>query len=188
MIVLKEVMDTARFKKEVLPLKDKLYRFSLRLLGDREEALDALQEVFIKLWNIREKLDGYKSIEALSVTVTKNHCLDRLKAMRTVSIEENSFTAGLMDAGSDLVKETETMEKTAIIRQLIELLPDQQKMIIQMRDIEGYEFEEMEKMLELKVNAIRVNLSRARKKIKEEYIKYENEELGQNQGFTGKIL
>ncbi len=181
-------MDTARFKKEVLPLKDKLYRFSLRLLEDQDEALDAIQEVFIRLWNIREKLDGYNSIEALSVTVTKNHCLDRLKARRTVSIEENSYTVGLTDAGSDLVKDTETKEKAAIVRQFIEQLPEQQKMIIQMRDVEGYEFEEMEKILEMSVNTIRVNLSRARKKIKEQYIKYENEELRENQGFAGKIL
>ncbi len=181
-------MDSKGFKKEVLPLKDKLYRFSLRLLGDQDEALDAIQEVFIKLWNIREKLENYKSVEALAVTVTKNHCLDRLKAKKTVSIEGKRFAGGIIDEERDTVKSTETKERAEIVKKLISQLPLQQKMIIQLRDIEGYEFEEMEEILDINVNTIRVNLSRARKKIKDQYYNYENHRDVKNKGFAGEIL
>ena len=79
-------MDTERYKNEVLPIKDKLYRFALRLLGDSEEARDAVQETFLKLWKLRDKLDTYRSLEAFSMTMIKNYCLDKIKARRTVSI------------------------------------------------------------------------------------------------------
>jgi RNA polymerase sigma factor (sigma-70 family) len=73
-------------------LKDKLYRFALRLLGDGEEARDAVQETFLKLWNLRDKLNMYRSLEAFSMTIIKNYCLDKIKARRTVSLEQVYFS------------------------------------------------------------------------------------------------
>ena len=72
-------MDLHEFKIKVFPLKNKLYRLANRLLGDPEEAQDIVQEAFIKLWNRREKLDEYRSVEALAVVTTRNLCLDKLK-------------------------------------------------------------------------------------------------------------
>ena len=73
-------MNVEDFKIQVLPLQDKLYSFSLRFLGDSEDAKDAVQEVLIKLWKLRDNLENYRSILAFAMTVTRNHCLDRIKA------------------------------------------------------------------------------------------------------------
>ena len=60
-------------------LSRNLYGYAFRILRNQEEAEDAVQEVFIKLWNMGKKLDEYNSIEALAVTMIKNFCIDQLR-------------------------------------------------------------------------------------------------------------
>ena len=75
-------MDLPEFKIQVFPIKNKLYRLAKRLLGDHEDAQDMIQEVFIRLWGMREKLNEYRSIEAFSVVMTRNMCLDKIKSKK----------------------------------------------------------------------------------------------------------
>lgn len=164
-------MDTDRFKEEVLPLKNKLYRFASRLLNDSDEAQDAIQDVFLKLWNLRDKLNNLNSTEAFAMKVTKNHCLDKIKSRRTISVEQTKSLLFLPNEDESIDKSAELKDSANHIKQMMSFLPEQQKMIMQLRDIEGYEFEEIEEVLDISVNTIRVNLSRARKKIRELYIK-----------------
>lgn len=178
-------MDRNRFKIEVLPLKNKLYRFAARLLDDVDEAQDAVQEVFIKLWNLRDKLHTYNSVEAFAMTVTKNHCLDRIKSRRTVSMEQTKTYLYAVNEDDDTERQTEVKDTVNFIRQLMGELPEQQKLVMQLRDIEGYEFEEIEQILDLSVNTIRVNLSRARKKIRDLYLKSINNGAEKSKSFTG---
>ena len=178
-------MDTNRFKLEVLPLKNKLYRFASRLLDDPEEAQDAVQEVFIKLWDRRNKLQELNSIEAFSMTITKNLCLDKIKARKTVSIEQSKSLYFEENGESGADRQLELKDETNCILNLIAALPEQQKMIIQLRDIEGCEFEEIEQVLDLSINTIRVNLSRARKKIREMYINATQDGTRKDKRVTG---
>ena len=60
----------------------KLYGFAFRILRNQEEAEDVVQEIFIKLWKMGEKLDEYKSIDALAITMTKNYCIDLLRKQK----------------------------------------------------------------------------------------------------------
>lgn len=158
-------MTPEQFKIAVFPLKNKLFRFAKRLLEDSVEAEDMVQEVFIKLWNKRDKLSEYRSIEALAMITIKNQCLDKLRGKR--------YTHENIDGLHHEVEEVLQDEKVDLsdlvgkVQQLIKLLPDQQKMIIQLRDMEGYDFEEIAEIMEMNENAIRVNLSRARKKIRD---------------------
>jgi RNA polymerase sigma factor (sigma-70 family) len=178
-------MDINRFKLEVLPLKNKLYRFASRLLGDTDEAQDALQEVFIKLWNHREMLGTLNSLEAFAMKVTKNHCLDRIKARRTISLEQTGSLAFKADDQMEIETMVEMKDAVSNILKLIGVLPEQQRMIIQLRDIEGYEFEEIEDVLGISMNTIRVNLSRARKKIREMYLNSTNNGTEKSTRITG---
>jgi len=178
-------MDTNRFKSDVLPLKNKLYRFACRLLNDGEEAQDAVQEVFLKMWGRRDQLDRINSIEAFAMKVTKNHCLDRIKAKRTVSIEMTKSLYIKENDGISAERQLELKDSAKFIEKLISGLPEQQRMIIQLRDIEGYEFEEIEEALDMSINTIRVNLSRARKRIRELYTNTINNGTEKNKSFTG---
>jgi len=72
-------MDIEEFKIRLLPLKNKFYRLAMRLLYNREEAEDVVQDVFLKVWKMRDGLEKYRSVEALMMTMTRNMCLDKLK-------------------------------------------------------------------------------------------------------------
>jgi RNA polymerase sigma-70 factor (ECF subfamily) len=158
-------MDLHEFKIKVFPLKNKLYRLASRLLSDPEEAQDIVQETFIKLWNRREKLDEYRSVEALAVVTTRNLCLDRLKAKKYPTERLENLRSDIPEPGTDI--KTDLTELAEKIKEIIKTLPEQMKTIMQLRDIEGYDFEEIAGILGMNENAIRVNLSRARKKVRE---------------------
>jgi RNA polymerase sigma-70 factor, ECF subfamily len=158
-------MDLQQFKIVVFPLKNKLFRLALRLLENHEDSQDIVQEVFIKLWNIREKLDEYRSVEALAVVMTRNMCLDKLKSKRYPVQNLERLPAD--EAGTDTEKQTEMAEMVRRIKGIIGTLPELQRSIMQLRDIEGYEFEQIAGMLEMSENAVRVNLSRARKRVRD---------------------
>ena len=162
-------MNQNEFMQLVNPFKDKLFRVAKRLLVSAEEAEDATQEVLVKLWNKNEILDEYRSVEALAMTMTKNYCLDQLKSKRAgnMKIVHNNFT----DREASLQQKVEDADTWEWVEKIINNLPEQQKLIVQMRDIEEMEFEEIGKVLEMNAQAIRTALSRARKVIREKMIK-----------------
>jgi RNA polymerase sigma-70 factor (ECF subfamily) len=171
-------MTPQDFKILVFPLKNKLYRFSKRILDDPEEAKDIVQEVFIKLWKKGDGLMEYKSIEALAMVTTRNLCLDKLKAKKYPSESIDKLRHVVEVTGSEQKQDLSDMVQK--IHQIIKTLPELQRTVIQLRDIEGYDFDEISGILDINENAVRVNLSRARKKIREMFINNKNYEYQRN--------
>lgn len=165
-------MNQIEFLQLTSPFKDKVFRLAKRLLISTEEAEDATQEVLVKLWSKNESLVGFNSVEAFAMTMTKNYCLDQLKAKRSgnLKIVDDNFTSET----HSLVKEVEDVDSLNWVEKIINRLPEQQRLIIQMRDIEQYEFSEISKIMQMNETAIRVALSRARKTIRERMTKIEN--------------
>jgi RNA polymerase sigma factor (sigma-70 family) len=171
-------MNPEEFKIQVLPLKNKLYRLSLRLLGRVEEAEDSVQDALIRLWTRRDDLQNYTSIEAFAMTITKNLCLDRIrsKAFRTEPLDGRQ----VLTLKQDPEEIFEKNDFTGFIRRIIEDLPEQQKAIMHMRDIEGMEYDQIAEIMGLNINAVRVTLSRARKKVRDTILKIQGYELARN--------
>ncbi|MBG7630651.1 MAG: RNA polymerase sigma factor [Bacteroidetes bacterium] len=165
-------MNQSEFLTSVMPFKDKVFRLAKRLLVSTEEAEDATQELYFKLWNNKEKLKNYNSIEAFAMTMTKNYCFDRLKSKQASNL--TLVHSNYKEKGTSLDKQVDLNDSVSKVHQLMENLPEQQKIIIQLRDIEQYEFDEIAEMLNLKPTAIRVSLSRARKTIREQLLKQHN--------------
>ena len=165
-------MKQSEFLKTVMPFKDKVFRVAKRLLVSTEEAEDATQELYFKLWKNKSKLKDYKSVEAFAMTMTKNYCFDRLKSKQASNLK--LVHSNYQEKDTPLQKRVELNDSVSLVHKLINNLPEQQKIIIQLRDIEQYEFDEIAKMLDLKPTAIRVSLSRARKTIREQLIKQHN--------------
>ena len=161
-------MELREFKIQVIPLKDKLYRLAKRLLEDTDEAQDIVQEVFIRLWKKGESLREYRSIEALAMVTTRNLCLDRLR-MRKYPTENIDEIRGEVET-SGIDERIDHSEIVAKIHSAINTLPELQRTVIHLRDIEGYEYREIADLLDMNENAVRVNLSRARKRIRETLI------------------
>lgn len=158
-------MNQNEFVQLVTPFKDKLFRLAKRLLVSTEEAEDATQEVLVKLWSKNGNLAAYSSVEAFAMTMTKNYCLDQLKSKRTGNLK--IVHTNYVDREPGLEKKMEDLDSLNWVEKIMDKLPVQQRLIIQMRDIEQYEFEEIAKILDMNESAIRVALSRARKTIRD---------------------
>ena len=162
-------MNQNEFMQKVTPFKDKLFRLAKRLLVSTEEAEDATQEVLVKLWNKNNSLEELRSVEAVAMTMTKNYCLDQLKSKRAGNLK--IVHTNFKDKEASIDKKIEHSDSLNWVGKIINQLPEQQQLIIQMRDIEQYEFEEIATVLEMNETAIRVALSRARKTIREQMVK-----------------
>ena len=160
-----KIMTQTEFLNIVMPFKDKVFRLAKRLLVSTEEAEDATQEILMKLWNNKKKIQEYKNVEAFSMTMTKNFCLDKLKSKQAQNLK--IVHSNYEDHNVSLQKQVELNDSLSWVERIIEDLPEQQKLVIQLRDIEQYDFEEISKMLDMNNTAIRVTLSRARKTIRE---------------------
>ncbi|MFS4418322.1 RNA polymerase sigma factor [Maribacter sp. 2307ULW6-5] len=165
-------MRQVEFLNEVMPFRDKLYRLAKRLLVSAEEAEDATQEVLLKLWAKKDSMGQYRSAEAVAMTMTKNFCLDRLKSKQATNLTllHTNFTGH----GPSLQREVETKDSVHWVQKIMQELPETQRMVLQMRDVEQYEYEEIAQILEMKPTAVRVALSRARKTVRDQLMKKHN--------------
>ncbi len=165
-------MNQTEFLNKVLPFKDKVFRLAKRLLVSSDEAEDATQELYFKLWKNKDKIDTYDNVEAYAMRMTKNYCLDQLKSKRASNL--TLIHSNYKDESVALQNKIEAEDSTSIIEKMMESLPEKQRMIIQLRDIENYEYHEIGKILNMEPTAIRVALSRARKALREKFLKHQN--------------
>ena len=162
-------MQEISFRDDILPVKDKLFRLALRITFDRAEAEDVVQDTMIRVWNKREEWTQFGSIEAYCLTVAKNLAIDRSQKKEaqnvelTPEMEEESEASGPYD---QLINK----ERMSIIHRLINELPEKQRLIMQLRDIEGESYKEIAKILNLTEEQVKVNLFRARQKVKQRYL------------------
>ena len=162
-------MQEISFRDDILPLKDKLFRLALRITFDRAEAEDVVQNTMMRVWNKSEEWTQFESIEAYCLTVAKNLAIVRSQKKEaqnvelTPEMEEESEISGPYD---QLVNN----ERMSIIHRLINELPEKQRLIMQLRDIEGESYKEIAKILNLTEEQVKVNLFRARQKVKQRYL------------------
>jgi len=164
-------MNLEAFQNRVLPAKNKLFRFAFRLLGSSEEAKDVVQEVLIKVWNGKENLAAIQNIEAWCMRITKNLALDRIRSRQrrpTDSIEAGVEIRNEMLTPHEKAEIHEHMQR---INEMIAALPEKQRQVIHLRDVEGYSYNEICEILELDMNQVKVNLFRARNAVREKFIK-----------------
>ncbi len=171
-------MDLQAFKQRILPVQGRLFRLAQLFLRNREEAEDALQDVLLRLWTNRQQLETYHSVEALAVQITKNLCLDRLKAHNKQRMANGTDLLGVQAEDVSPYHQVELTDSADLIRRLMDELPDQQKLVLHLRDVEEYSFDEIEQVTGLNINNIRVILSRARQRLREGYVKANNYEAG----------
>jgi RNA polymerase sigma factor (sigma-70 family) len=163
-------MSLKEFQHQVIPIKDKLFRLALRIMGNGQEAEDIVQEVFIKLWNTRNELAQIANIEAWSMRITKNLAIDKLRSKNRQTIELPLSLNNQQDPDNPHTL-TEYRDTVAQIQHLMDELPKKQRMVMQLRDIEGLTYQEIAESLDLPLNQVRVYLHRARQTIRGRILK-----------------
>ncbi|MFM8911956.1 MAG: RNA polymerase sigma factor [Flammeovirgaceae bacterium] len=159
------------FETRVLPTKNKLFRFALGLLGSREEAQDVVQEVMVKVWNGREQMGAIENMEAWCMRITKNLSLDRLRSKQRKITDSIGEGFEVQAHHPTPLERTEMGESMQRITELMVALPDKQRQVMHLRDIEGYSYNEICEILELDMSQVKVNLFRARNFVRERLVK-----------------
>ena len=163
-------MDAKEFKDRVLPVSQRIFQFAQRILKNQHDAEDVVQEIYLKLWDNRAQLDQVRSIEAFAYRMTRNLCLDKLKRMKPQYYddrEEGAYRFDEADVAPDPENKLELKDTMERINHIVGQLPEQQRTLLQLRDIEGLEYGEISEITGLEINTIRVGISRARKKVRE---------------------
>ncbi len=162
-------MQKISFRNDVLPLKDKLFRLALRITLDRAEAEDIVQDTMIRVWNKRDELSRLDSVEAYCLIIAKNLAIDRSQKKEAQNLELTPELEEEPDANSpyDQVVHDEKMD---IINKLVNELPEKQRLIMQLRDVEGESYKKIAALLNLTEEQVKVNLFRARQKVKQKYL------------------
>ena len=156
-------MNAEDFKISVMPIKDKMFRLAKRMLFNTEEAEDAVQDVLMKLWLLRNRMTNTKNPQAYAMMSTRNYCVDKIRTRKKmVELNENMIETKILQAD----KKVELLESKQIIERIIKGLPEKQRIIIHLRDIEQYDYKDIEQITGFNRNYIKVNLSRARKKVR----------------------
>lgn len=159
------------FESRVLPVKNKLFRFAFRLLGSSEEAKDVVQEVFIKVWNGRDQMESIDNMEAWCMRITRNLSLDKIRARQRKATDPIEQSFDIQNDTRTPYEAAENNENMQRINQLIASLPEKQRQVMHLRDIEGYSYNEICEILELDMNQVKVNLFRARNAVREKFVK-----------------
>ena len=135
-------MQEISFRNDILPLKDKLFRLALRITLDRAEAEDVVQDTLIKVWNRRDEWAQFDSIEAYCLTIARNLAIDRSQKMEAQHIGLTPETQEMPDALTP-DRQLEDSERLKLVHQLVNELPEKQRTILQLRDIEGKSYKEI---------------------------------------------
>ena len=161
-------MQEISFRNDILPLKNKLFRLALRITLDSAEAEDIVQDTLIRVWNKRDEWHSLDSVEAYCLTVARNLAIDRSQRKEAQNV---SFTPEVQEMPDSMTpeKKLEEKEQLNLIHRLVNGLPEKQRTAIQLRDIEGKSYKEIAEILGATEEQVKVNLFRARQKIKPKY-------------------
>ncbi|HAX96539.1 MAG TPA: hypothetical protein DCY35_08475, partial [Prolixibacteraceae bacterium] len=137
-------MQTNEFKQKVLPLSKSMLRFAALFLKDSDASQDIVQEVFLKLWQIKDELDQVENLKAFVTRMVRNKCLDHIRAGKKWVIRDTLEQK--RDEKTEDYDPIEWSETSSQIRKLIGNLPEQQQTVMYLRDIEQNEYNEIEEI------------------------------------------
>ena len=141
-------MQEISFRNDILPLKDKLYRLALRITLNSAEAEDVVQDTMIRVWNKRDEWPQFESIEAYCLTIARNLAIDRSQKMEAQNLQLTSEVREMPDTLTpyDRLAQNEQMQ---LVHRLVNELPERQRTIMQLRDVEGKSYKEIADILQI---------------------------------------
>lgn len=160
-------MSLEIFNQRVLPMKDTLFRFAFSYVQHWEEAEDIVQEVMGRIWDKRREWPRLQNLEGYCMTMTRNLCIDKLRSRdRQAGMPDHSeeAVAGEKNPYEQMVGK----ELAHRVHLLLGNLPEKQRMVMQLREIEGRSYQEIAEVLDLSIDQVKVNLFRGRTAIKNE--------------------
>lgn len=156
-------MTESLFHKDYLPLAGTLYRIAYYMLESGVEAEDAVQELYLKLWESRDSLNGIRLPKAYAIRLLKNICIDRIRKVGHESFPEELPQTGFSPAPDDTFDAKARLGK---VLEAVKALPERQRKVLILRTVDGLSYEEIAERTGMNNLTCRVLLSQARTKIK----------------------
>lgn len=172
-------MKKISFRDDVLPLKNRLYRLALRITLDPAEAEDAVQDTLVRVWEHRQEWEQIQSIEAYSLTICRNISLDMAGKAGHANVQlddglrEKDGNSSVSNSQFSTEEKFDQQERLSLVRKLMDTLPEVQRSIMELRDIEGKSYQEIANILQLNESQVKVYLHRARTSIRQQAEKIE---------------
>lgn len=162
-------MTEKEFNHMIMPLAKQVYSFVLNMTGNPDDSADITQDVMVKLWNTRQELRQIQNPKAWTLKMARNLCLDWLKKQKPTYDTEQIIRNGGYDI--DLLHQIEAQDVALAVKKIIDTLPNNQREVMILRELEEMEFDEIAQITGLGLNNIRVLLSRGRAKVQEILVK-----------------
>jgi len=161
-------MRIDKFELVAQKIRPRLIQVARQGINNNDDVEDLVQETLLRLWSARAQWESYQNIEAVAVRIIKNCIIDNFRSKKisyepldNLSIEYAQYSPH---------QALESSERWEILQAIILQLPNLQRIIITMKDIEGYETEDIAKITNTNIESVRMNLSRARKRVKEMFL------------------
>jgi RNA polymerase sigma-70 factor (ECF subfamily) len=167
-------MNSEYFREQVWPLRDKLYRISLRVLGAADEAEDVAQEAMIKLWEQRTELRKVNNLESWCVRLARNLSIDKLRSGYRKRRTDLAEATTVRTADSDPARRAQVSDTFARIDRILQAMPEPRRSILHLRDIEEYTYQEICDALDVTLSQVKIELHRGRKHLREALVKSES--------------
>ena len=159
-------MENISFRTTVLPLSDRLFRLALRITMNKAEAEDVVQDTLLRVWECRGQWEQIGSLEAFAIATCRNRALDISKRAGRNARSLDEIDGGQRST-ANAQSELEAREEISLIRRLMDELPELQRTIMLLRDIEGQSYQEIAQALGISETQVKVYLHRARTKIRD---------------------
>jgi RNA polymerase sigma-70 factor (ECF subfamily) len=156
-----------------------VFNLTLRILGDREEALDVSQEVFFAIYRKLQRFRGESSLKTwiyrIAINRASNRCRwwSRLRRRGTVSLDDHlskddsrTISDSLASAGSTPEEALLLQERRDEIERFLRCLPVQQRVAVIMRDVQGLAYEEIAGLLRVSLGTVKSRIARGREELK----------------------
>lgn len=150
-----------------MPLSRKMFAVAYRFLQRADEAEDAVQDVMVKLWQMREKLPPGEQLAPFVMTVTRNLCIDRIRARREEEDEDIDLIASQGAEEVTLDTRVDDHDRLQRMMELIKQLPPDQQKVLKLRAFDDLSTEQIAELLNMRNDNVRQLLSRARRQLKE---------------------
>lgn len=153
--------------KLVMPFKDKMFRYAYNIVKDQFLAEDVVQEALVKIWKKRDQLIEIEKKEAWCVTIARNLAIDKLRSAKKKRTTDITEQYGVSDNDPNPERKAILKDALAQVTEIMNTLPENQREIVYLRDVEGYTYAEIAEILDFSVDQVKVNLHRARKSLRQ---------------------
>lgn len=167
--------DVSAFEELIESYQKKIYNLSYRIIGNYDDAADMAQEVLIRIFRSIASFKGQSSFSTWIYRITTNVCLDEIRRKKNkkiisldeeIRMEDGEIKRQIMsdDLQPDAVAEQE--ELRSIVSNAINSLPDDHRLVITLRDIQGLSYDEISTVLDCPIGTVKSRISRARLALK----------------------